>query len=522
MISLAEFPSRFAPAYKPVQWGFTSTRSPNTTPGEFNLPIFAIGAADQAAVDALPGLALGDIYVILANPAPNLFQVGGQVALSSTTGGSYDGTFRIDKVISDAVFVIATDILASSFGGFATKVYSNLRLNIYVQMDTQTEPQRYTIDADPDGVFRVDMRRQAQREFRDIFQLAATVANPGAQNAATRITNGYSITATESWTEYANGVGVQFENLKDIYRLPGRFMVVNSVQPYHHTDEWTDTVDLEWDEDLAKYIANNGTIQTTILGQPVDLRARMLTYWPAYDGTDATMQKVRPGDTHYLGFLTDASGTVYTRFRYFDSTGTLIGLTAPPNTWGDGSSLVACGPANIGQAMPTNTAYYLVDMVRLTGFVPVTLPYAFKIDRACHKAPRRLFALNKFGAIDAFTFEGYEARTNNNTREVVQRPVFPARLPSERFGWNTRTWRNTPARTYAISSQTHPKEVLRWVADEILESPDVRTVIHTQASGLDRYWTPVILLNGQDPMGWKHGRLRIEYAFGIDNQVQTR
>jgi hypothetical protein len=40
--------------------------------------------------------------------------------------------------------------------------------------------------------------------------------------------------------------------------------------------------------------------------------------------------------------------------------------------------------------------------------------------------------------------------------------------------------------------------------------------------GAARWWTTVIPLNDANELGFEHGKLRIDYAIGVDNQVQRR
>jgi hypothetical protein len=76
---------------------------------------------------------------------------------------------------------------------------------------------------------------------------------------------------------------------------------------------------------------------------------------------------------------------------------------------------------------------------------------------------------------------------------------------------------------FSIISDTLTKAWLRYVADEILESPDVRTNIQEPIFlGAGPWWTPVILENEVDDLGFEHGRLSITYSLGVDEQVQTR
>jgi hypothetical protein len=171
--------------------------------------------------------------------------------------------------------------------------------------------------------------------------------------------------------------------------------------------------------------------------------------------------------------------------------------------------------------VPANATSYRVRLRNAQG-QSVTRTYLFKIDRKCHRAPRRLYALNKFGAIDAFTFTGFERRENTNDRRTVERDTMRPKI-GKWGSWQRRTWANKPRRMFSIISDTLTRQWLRYVADEILESPDVRTNIHEPVFfGDGPWWTPVILENDSDNLGFEHGRLSITYSLGVDEQVQTR
>jgi hypothetical protein len=153
---------------------------------------------------------------------------------------------------------------------------------------------------------------------------------------------------------------------------------------------------------------------------------------------------------------------------------------------------------------------------------PITDTYLFKVDRKCYRTPRRFFALNKFGAIDAFTFTGFEKRDNSYARQTKDRSTMPVTV-GPRGSWMRKVWKVDPLRAYSIQTDTLTKPWLRYVADEIMESPDIRLAIRNPGTiGAARWWTTVIPLNDANELGFEHGKLRIDYAIGVDNQVQRR
>jgi hypothetical protein len=519
MLFLVEAPVPYCAAYKPNVWGVRSSKFPvNTTPGESDLPIFAIAVADAAAVIAQPGLVEGDIFVVLAGtPAPGAFEAGQTVILDSTTAGRYDGIHRITKVVAPGIFVIDATNIDGSFGGNLTKYYERYRVIFKVQFQNDTEAQEYIVDADPDGIFRVDIRKQAQRTFADVFDVCLPNTLVGATDTSGRITQRYTITAQEGYNIPTNGfndftIPGGRENFP--ITLPpaqGKFnVVVNAVQPYHHTDEFDGGTDLDWNDNLAAYI-----VSPTTTGQ---IAKRFLTYAPDWNGRDRGIT-IAPGEDYFLSFLHASAGqTIRARFTFFNG-GTFLNQADSTFILEGESMAVACGPANI--FVPATCTHYLIELRNENG-QPITRTYRFNIDRKCYRSPRRFFALNKLGGIDAWTFTGFEKRENNYQRETKSRTTMPARIPKE-GSYMRKMWKVDPARMYSITSQALPKAYLRYVADEILESPDIRIIMHKPATlGASVWWTTVIPMNDTNDMGFEHGTLRIDYMIGVDNQVQRR
>lgn len=514
MLFVTETPVDFAPAYKPVQWGFTSAKFPvNTTPGESNLPIFSIATADATAVAAIGnGLAIGDTYVVLAAPAPVIVD-GCKVSIQNTPQLPYNGEWRVLRAVAPGIFTIDCPDFGGSVGGTVTYVYERYRLQISVHFATEAQPTIHYIDPSPDGVFRIDVRDQAQRAFRDVFDIAHPSRAAGIYPADQYITNLCEVIAQEGFVVYQNGIGVWQVQKERTTATPGKGQrVVNSVQPYHHINEWTGSPDHDWDENLVDYV-----ITPTSTGARAK---RLLTYAPSWDGR-LRGQEVRPGDDHYLAFLCDGTGPLTVEFAFYGPNNAFISIQQFPATFPQNSGIIPCGPNNVN--VPAGTETYRVALRNQQNAV-VSLTYLFKMDYKCYKAPRRFYALNKFGAVDAFTFTGYENRENAYEVQMVMKPTMPAKV-GPRGNWQRRTWKSQPGRAYSISSEALPKAWLRYVADEIMESPDIRTIIQRpDIIGPDVYpwWTYVINLTESAPLGFEHGRLRFAYALGVDNEVQRR
>lgn len=515
MLSVVETPVPYCSAYKPNVWGVRSNKFPvNFTPGESNLAIFTISVADAAAVVAQPGLIEGDIFVLLAaTPAPGIFEVGQTVSIAGTTDSRYDGINRITKIVAPGIFVIDATNTDGSFGGTLSKYYERYRVIFNVLFEGDTEPQQYPIDVSPDGIFRLDIRKQAQRSFSDVFDVCLPNTLVSGVNTSGAITQRYDIIAVEGYNVPVNGF-VEFKEVGEGIKLPpssGKFnVVVNAVQPYHHTDEFDGGTDLDWNDELTKYIVSPSTT-----GQNA---RRLLTYAPDWDGRTRGIT-IAPGEDYFMAFLHDSGGLDFgARFDFYNGN-TFISQSVLTFTAEGQSMAIPCGPANIF-VPPTATSYRF----RIENAVsqPVSRVYLFNLDRKCYRTPRRFFALNKFGGIDAWTFTGYEKRENTYSREIKERTTMSPKIPVQ-GSWQRKVWKADPTRVYSQTSGILSRPFLRYVADEILESPDIRTIRHApETLGAPVWWTTVIPLNDVNELGFQHGELRLEYAIGVDNQVQRR
>ena len=518
MLLIEQAATAYAPVYKPVEWKVSSTKFPvNTTPGESGLELFAITVADPAAVSAAPGLTEGDIFVVLVDtPAPGVVVVGQTVQFTDTTLGRYDGIFRITKVVSPTLFVIDATNTDGAAEGTMSKYYERYRVIFKALFITRpTELQEYPVEAGPDGLFTVDIRKQAQRSFNDVFEIAEPGGIVGFTNAQGYITNRYLIGVVEAYNvPTANGIVFQeVGELQELYGGKGKWsVVVNSVQPYHHTDEWSGGTDLDWNDDLFPYLV------TPVTQDPNT--KRLLTYAPTWDGGERGID-IGIGEDYFVGFLCNgpAGQNITAKWTFYNGSTYISEANLSVPFIGVDSYLLRCGPANI--ALPSGTTSYRFEL-RNNGNNPITDTYLFKVDRKCYRTPRRFFALNKFGAIDAFTFTGYEQRSNAYARQTKDRSTMAVRV-GPRGSWMRKVWKVDPLRTYSIQTDTLTRPWLRYVADEIMESPDIRLAIRNPGTlGAARWWTTVIPLNESNELGFEHGKLRMDYAIGVDNQVQRR
>ena len=505
---VVDSPGPFVSAYKPVQWTFVSDRSPNTIPGESGVQIWLIAVADQVTVSTIPGLAIGDVFVVLTGAFASLFPLGQTVQFQGTTAARYDGVHRVIRAIDASTFVIDATDINGSLGGTVSKYYE--RYALYARVRFSGVEQTYRIDDDGSGRFTMDIRDQAQRSFKDVFDLVppGTPFTPIQSNE--QITNTYTIEVGEGYNlPDEQGVNVYFYDFKTPLRLlDGKTQnVVNNVQPYHHINDWQGgAVDLNWDLNLKAYRLD--------ISSPV-VNFRALTY--ANPGTRySEYQTVRSDDDHFLAFLLADPTNVAVRLKTFNGSGGSTTTYTPLDLFniGSGSMILPIGPINLGLSL--TVVSYSITLVREFTVVPITEEYWFRVDASCHKAPRRFYALNKFGAIDAFTFIGFEKREDSYDRKFVSRPMMPFTV-GPGGSWQKKGWKTIPERRYSITSGTLSKGFMRYVADEIMESADLRTIIDPSLG-----WTHLVNLTDTNDLGFEHGTIRADYAMGVDNTVQTR
>lgn len=507
-------PPRIVSAYKPNEWTFKSDRSPNNTPGE-STGIGLILIANQAAVDLIPGLALGDVYV--THPAITLgtWVRGQQIEIAGTQVEHYNGLWRVVSTPNNTITVIdapADELVIGSVFGTITKIYERYRVVVDVTFDTQTDAQRYYLDPGADGLFRMDVRNQAQREFgkNDIFDIATEGITLDMIAADWRITNKYKLDIGEAYNipNADTGVNTYTVIFKDVATPIGNkdSIVVNSVQPYAHVNDWDGTVDLNWNDELESYEVNQTDTVTV---------KRLLTYFPGHVSGAANIptQTVGTADTAFLAFISwsinpQTWGVRVSQMRENGTTSTTVyNFTVAANSF-----IIPIGPGNV--SIGSTTVYYDVSLTNEAG-TEVSQRYRYTMDRTCHQSPVRVWALNKFGALDSFTFIGYDKRRTSMDRDIVSKPTMAPTIGAG-GDYQRKAWRVRPDRGHTTESETLTKPMYRWVVDEILESTDIRTVVQ---GGI---WTPIFNKTDDVDMGFRSGRITFDYAYGVDNMVQTR
>ena len=522
ILNLTQQPSRFASAYKPMEFVFTSQKSPvNSAPGESNIGVASIGVATAGDVIAYGApLEVGDVFVVHGFSPLTNWPLGQMITLSQGVSGHYNGEWRVLKQVSTTVTVIDAEDLGSDTGGRISKFYENYSLIASIVFADMPYAVEKNIIADPDGNFVLDVSDVAQRVFDpngtkgDIFKIAEPDQPFALIDAEGYITAKYTVSIIQGYmVPDANGNNVYFRAIKPQPTITtAELIAVNSVQPYHHIDEQTGETDLLWDDNLAQY---------EVAIEPGLISRRFLTYRPlggelthaTYDPRIA--QRVGPEDDLWLAFLwgLEATNRLSLRISAFTENGFALGSTDTAMVPNRASHLFNAGPNAL--TLPSGTHHYRISIANDLS-QNVVGPIWATVDTKCDSGAR-FYYLNAFGAIDQYTLESKVSRETSIKRRTVTRDGMRT-TPGRRGDYNRRTVGSEILRSYSGTTRTENKAVLRYLSDELVESSDVRTLINKTTPS----YTYVIMEVDKASMGAAAGRLRLEWSLGVDNRKQRR
>lgn len=521
-ISIKEKPPTFRSVHKPIRWGFESMRSPvNTMLVESGVPITTIGVATAADVALYPSMVVGEVYIDHALVSLATWGVGQAVLVENTNNDLYEGIWHVTKRPALNITVIDAEAQGNDTGGTVTKHYENYRLIAEVDMQNLDEVVKRRLQPDKAGRFNLDVRNIAARCFKDIFEKAVPGTATTILDASGYITQAYKITVYEAFmVPDSNGVNVYTEFHKGD-TLSGSGNAVNSVQPYVHVGGLSNT-DLAWEDDLAEYICTLSTTQSDV--------KRFLTYSPrgvvqsTLNPDPDQVQLIGEDDDGFLAFLwNDLEGQpLSVVVGSYDANDNLLGSNVViASVSPDHSAVVPVGTRNLGGNINAAAHHYKVGIINASGFL-VTETFSFQIDRTCHPSSRRFYFLNHFGGIDQYTSVGRETVEDAVARDVLTKPHMDVTISDTAGDWQRRVWRTDPRRSYTIGSASMRRDVLRWLAWDMLSSPDVRLVTDPEEilDSTDGLWTRIILEGDAYPLGSRHGRLVVRYHHGTDNVRQ--
>jgi hypothetical protein len=521
------YPFDYHSAYRPIVYRVSS--SEYLPPSVFSASALgvAVRLATSTEVD-LYGISSTDVVVqhTAATFYNNELVALPLSATSSDLSGTsrYPGTYRITRVLSDTLMVVAaTYVGIDTFGGSVCKVKGNYTVFAVVYGPNIPQPVEFSLKpvlSDVFGsiayIFELDCRDVIARHFKDIKNLvtANTTAITDAEGYismkySVRMYAGYDVVSplgVVTFTRFDGPDEVGFEIFNQV--------AVNAIHPYHHTER-DGTVDLDW----ADSFSDDYVMNTIGVGGPVTTK-RFLSYM------DRDLTKIRSGDAFFLAFLWQGTplsrGKI--RIRYVNAAGSNISTVDIGNP-GNNNLGATSYIANVGLAAhtaPAGAVKFLVWLINGSTDARMSEIWTFNIE-ACKGINKRWYYLNKLGGVDAFTFQGDETRQMSVRRDILSKPnmAIPDVLAfsGQTFtnDYQSRVWRTTPQRKYTISSGFLLPKELRVVAEEMFESANIFTEIR------DGWWTNIIPITTETAGDRDSGRAErfvIQYQLGVDNATQ--
>ena len=499
-------PKPFSPVYRPVVWSWVSDNYP-VAGGLFNDAILGIRQPTTDELDTYQGLSADDVLLDHA-PLGVTYYNGSLFKFTGTT--SYNGTWRVVRILSDQLMVINAPFDGVEAGGSMELTYGNYTMFADVTTSNGTSTTYAVKPVFNPTLSRweltVDIRDFLARSFKDVKELITT-ANNLITNAEGYISMSYNISVTEGWDVVDPLGNITFERTKgDRGQTFKGLQCVNAVQPYHQVER-DGSITLDWQEGMEGYVRQG------ILGEQ---DKPFMTYLPR-DGKVT----VRDGDAFYLSWLYDGGPKVMAaNVTFLSASGSPLPgtLTLHGNPDGDNiaykSNILNVGPSAF--TMPAGTAKYLVTLFVNPNNGPRQISESFYFTVApCKGINKRWYYLNKLGGVDAFTFEDQETRQMSVRREVISKPTMPTNFANHE--WQTRVWKVEPQRKYTITSGYLQPVMLRRIAEDMFESPNIFTEIKPG------WWTNIIPLTNDvpgDSDSSRPERFVVQYQLGVDNQTQ--
>ena len=519
------YPFDYHSAYRPILYRVTN--SDYLPPSVFSASalVQTVRLATSTEVD-LYGISSTDVVVehTAATFYNNELVALPLSATSSDISGRYPGTYRVTRVLSDSLMVVAaTYVGIDTFGGSVCKVKGNYTVFAVVYGPNIPQPVEFSLKpvlSDVFGsvayIFELDCRDVIARHFKDVKNLV-TANTTAITDAEGYISMKYSVRMFAGY-DVVSPLGVvtftRFEGVDDPSFEIFNQVAVNAIHPYHHTER-DGTVDLDWADSFSDdYVMNTIGVGGTVTTK------RFLSYM------DRDLTKIRSGDAFFLAFLWQ--GTPLSRgkmrIRYGDATGTILS-TADIGNPGNANLGATSYIANVGLAAhtaPAGAVTFQVYLINGSTSARMSEIWTFNIE-ACKGINKRWYYLNKLGGVDAFTFQGDETRQMSVRRDILSKPnmAIPDVLAfsGQTFtnDYQSRVWRTTPQRKYTLSSGFLLPKELRVVAEEMFESANIFTEIR------DGWWTNIIPITTETAGDRDSGRAErfvIQYQLGVDNATQ--
>ena len=505
-------PVGYHSVYRPVTYRLTSTDYLEPNPFQATAQVVEVRLPDAAeqATYGIPSTAVLVQHTGAAIIAGQLYKIPGSLGPNDVSGTSrYPDTYRVDRVLSSTLIVIsATYVGFDTTGGYLFRILGNYTVfarvsgpHIPVTVEYALRP---VLEEGVGYVFELDARDVLARHFKDVKAICDT-SSGALVDGAGYITQRYTVDFYAGY-DVVTSTGItftRFDTVDDPAFSIANQICVNAVHPYHHVQR-DGSVDFD-------YVDADFTEDYLVTGVNAPLK-RFLTYM------DRSKNTIRVGDSFFLAFLNNRIGNPERKVSVtFDNESTFLGTITLATSTAPANSFIC----NVGRAldqMPAGATRMKVTILTGTNAAR-TETFTLNIV-ACKGVNKRWYYLNKLGGVDAFTFEGDETRQMSVSRQTISKPSM--RLPEVAGGtyrgdWQQRVWRTEPMRKYTLTSGYLLPVLLRNIAEEMFESPNIWTEVR---SG---YWTNIIPLTNEVPGDSDTGRAErfvIQYMLGVDNLTQ--
>lgn len=487
-ITVVSRPSQYNAAYLPVEYVFTSDKSPNSIASEISTAGTLLGDSNsgedvEVACTALP-LVVGD-FIELEN-ASGYSGIHRVSSIIIGTPGVNVTKFSIDTPVNTSV--ISGELLTPLASVTVSKYYNNfsIALDLYIEgaFIVRLRKKRNSNDQFVFDISNI-LQEYLGSDLNDLTETSHTVASDLARD--------FYVEYAEEYDEITNGINnLTLQSFTD--DSANTFTAVNSTVPYVWLSNFSiDSVNYN----LADFYSTSTPNTST----------RFLTNQPS-------KIEIGSNESYQLSFI---QGTIAVRDDLtrrvvtYDSTGAVIATTDTVLIVSSDSEVVnvSCGTANLGAIITASTVKYDVKMVYGTSVISETL--TFNINSDCSRIERRIEFVNKLGGLDAFTCKGKESKDMDITKKIFKRALNSSRSIPER---SVTTVSVDSKEVYALNSGIVSKEERDWLI-EMIESPECYMVI-------DSYRIPIQITDkfGIEKLAEDSYNIQFEYEFAFDRITQ--
>lgn len=487
-ITVVSRPSQYNAAYLPIEYVFTSDKSPNSIASEISTAGTLLGTSNsgedvKVTCTALP-LVVGD-FVELEN-ASSYSGIHRVSSIITGTEGVNVTKFSIDTPVNTSV--ISGELLTPLLSVTVSKYYNNfsIALDLYIE-GAFIVRLRKKRNANDQFVFDVSniIQEYLGSDLNDLTETSHTVASDLARD--------FYVEYAEEYDEITNGINnLTLQSFTD--DSANTFTAVNSTVPYVWLSNFSiDSVNYNLADFYSASSPNTSTRFLTNQSQEI---------------------KIGSNESYQLSFIQGTIGVkddLKRRVITYDTTGAVIATTDTTLISSSDSEVVnvACGTANLGAIITAATTKYDVKMVYGTSVISETL--TFEIDTDCSKVERRIEFVNKLGGLDAYTCIGKESKDMDINKKIFKRSLNSSRAIPER---SVTTVSVDSKEVYALNTGVISKEDRDWLI-EMIESPECYMVI-------DSYRIPIQITDkfGIEKLAENSYNIQFEYEFAFDRITQ--